>query len=304
MKWDVFISHASEDKDSVARPLASLLTRSGLAVWLDAHELRLGDSLSAKLNEGIAESRFGVVILSRAFFAKDWPTRELAALTALESRQRKVTLPVWHGIDAEVVAKYMPLMADKLAVDTGGGLGTVATYILDIVVPLRAHELRVPLDHYFPEDRKLFEDLAQLFNRPAFRGPFLWQTDPEPHQRAMRQTLKALNTGIVEDSAGKIQNTIEPITRIRDSKLHARMQHVETQLKATSNLVEVLHTATESSRHIEILSEIDKKRDAIIANLNEIWSCFGLHPLPIPTEITDSTDVWERFLNPEPQSHD
>jgi TIR domain len=80
VKWDVFISHASEDKELVARPLAQLLTGSGLHVWLDENELRLGDSLRIKLDQGLAASQFGVVVLSRAFFAKDWPQRELDGL--------------------------------------------------------------------------------------------------------------------------------------------------------------------------------------------------------------------------------
>jgi hypothetical protein len=57
MLWDVFISHASEDKDTVARPLAKLLEDKGLRVWIDEQQLRIGDSLSRKINDGLAFSR-------------------------------------------------------------------------------------------------------------------------------------------------------------------------------------------------------------------------------------------------------
>jgi hypothetical protein len=57
--WDAFISHASEDKDSVARPLANHLAGFGLKVWLDESELHLGDSLREKIDAGLAQSRFG-----------------------------------------------------------------------------------------------------------------------------------------------------------------------------------------------------------------------------------------------------
>src|SRR5215813_9392048 len=130
MKWDIFISHASEDKELVARPLADLLRSSGVTVWLDENELRLGDSLKAKIDQGLAESRYGVAILSRAFFAKDWPQRELDGLTARDSPQRKVILPVWHGIDQHFIARYSSLLAGKLAISTDRGLGAVATEIL------------------------------------------------------------------------------------------------------------------------------------------------------------------------------
>jgi serine/threonine protein kinase len=71
--WDVFISHASEDNETVARPLAAHLREAGLRVWLDEHELLLGDSLRREIDRGLAQSRWGVVILSRHFLDKEWP---------------------------------------------------------------------------------------------------------------------------------------------------------------------------------------------------------------------------------------
>lgn len=295
MNWDVFISHASEDKALVARPLADLLRGSGLTVWLDENELRIGDSLRAKIDQGIADSRFGVVIISEAFLRKDWPQRELDGLAALESLQRKVILPVWHGVDGPFIARYSPLLASKLAANTDKGLGTVATEVLKVVVPMRAEEISAPLKDFFPEDRSLFANFTEVFNRPAFRGPFLWQTDPAPFQRAIKLTLKAINTGLVEDNSGIVRKTIGSITQIKDAKLHSAMQHVATQLKTIDNLIESPRQASDSCRHDEICRDIDRRRDAIIESLNRIWACFGLHPLPIPTQIKDSTDAWEQF---------
>jgi len=40
-KWDVFISHASEDKDAFVRPLALALCNLGVRVWYDEFSLRL-----------------------------------------------------------------------------------------------------------------------------------------------------------------------------------------------------------------------------------------------------------------------
>ncbi len=131
--WDVFISHASEDKAEVARPLSNLLTQAGLRVWLDEYELRVGDSLTAKIDHGLANSRYGIVILSPAFFSKDWPQRELNGLATLESSTRKVILPVWHGITRTFVANYSPLLADRLASNTSKGLSTVVQEIITSV---------------------------------------------------------------------------------------------------------------------------------------------------------------------------
>src|SRR5262249_7850007 len=80
---DAFISHASEDKAALARPLADELKARGYSVWLAEYELRVGDSVYGSIDDGLRRARFGVVILSRNFFAKNWPRRELSALAAL-----------------------------------------------------------------------------------------------------------------------------------------------------------------------------------------------------------------------------
>ena len=86
LQWDVFISHASEDKDEVARPLADLLAGHRLRVWLDECELKLGHSLRAKIDEGLRASRFGLIILSSHFFLKQWTRAELGGLLRAKPR--------------------------------------------------------------------------------------------------------------------------------------------------------------------------------------------------------------------------
>src|SRR5687768_15661208 len=124
--WDVFISHAREDKATVARPLAERLQMSGLTVWIDEQTLTLGDSLRQKIDEGLSQSKYGVLVLSPNFFAKKWPKRELDALFTREDAEGKVVLPVWHNISAEEVARAAPLLASRLAASTTEGLDYVA----------------------------------------------------------------------------------------------------------------------------------------------------------------------------------
>jgi len=134
MEWDIFISHASEDKESVARPLTRLLQELGLKVWLDANELTLGDNLSKKIDEGLAHSSYGVVILSEYFFQKQWPRDELAGLATRQLVDaRKVILPVWHGVDQSFIVRYSPPLAGALAVSTKDGLEKVAAEIMHAV---------------------------------------------------------------------------------------------------------------------------------------------------------------------------
>lgn len=129
MSWDLFISHASEDKEDIARPLAALLESRGLKIWFDECELTLGDSLRQRIDQGLAESRFGLVILSPDFFAKEWPQKELDGLVAREVGQRKVILPVWHGVENTDVARFSPLLAGRLAVNTKQGLNAIVAAI-------------------------------------------------------------------------------------------------------------------------------------------------------------------------------
>lgn len=98
-KWDAFICHASEDKDEIARPLAENLRNLGLNVWYDEFTLKVGDSLRRKIDAGLRNSDFGVVILSKNFFLKNWPRVELDGLyTKATAGIRKVILRVWHDV--------------------------------------------------------------------------------------------------------------------------------------------------------------------------------------------------------------
>jgi hypothetical protein len=130
---DVFISHAHEDKE-VARPLAEALRQRGLTVWYDEYVLRLGDSLRQVIERGLASARFGVVILSPSFFAKEWPQVELDALLARETMNRtKVLLPVWHKLTLAEVTARSPILAGRLAVSSTKGIPFIVEQILEVV---------------------------------------------------------------------------------------------------------------------------------------------------------------------------
>ena len=133
-EYDIFICHAGEDKNEVARPLAEALIAKGLKVWYDEFELRLGDSLRRKIDDGLATSRYGVVILSESFFGKEWTRKELDGLVAREDGKHKVILPIWHGVNKEYVVRYSPTLADKVAASTSEGLDRVVDKILATVM--------------------------------------------------------------------------------------------------------------------------------------------------------------------------
>jgi hypothetical protein len=112
-EFDLFLSHASEDK-AFTRPLAEALAQRGLHVWFDETAIRIGDSLRESIDRGLTRSRFGVVVFSHSFFAKKWTNYELNGLVTREVQGRKVILPVWHPLlSLEDLAGYSPSLADK-----------------------------------------------------------------------------------------------------------------------------------------------------------------------------------------------
>lgn len=116
--YDVFVSHASEDKDDFVRDFVKCLQQNGLKVWYDEFTLRVGDSLRRSIDNGLRNSRYGIVVLSEAFFSKEWPQRELDGLFAREVNGEKVILPIWHKISKNEVLKFSPIIADMLALNT------------------------------------------------------------------------------------------------------------------------------------------------------------------------------------------
>jgi hypothetical protein len=114
--YDVFISYATEDKDDFVRPLVTALTAQDLVVWYDEFSLSVGDSLRRGIDRGLANSRFGTVVLSGSFFAKNWPQYELDGLVAKEMQGRKVILPIWHNLTKDELLRHSPSLADKVAI--------------------------------------------------------------------------------------------------------------------------------------------------------------------------------------------
>jgi hypothetical protein len=293
MKWDVFISHASEDKADVARPLTDLLEKAGLRVWLDDNELKLGDSLRAKIDQGLAESSFGVVIVSKSFLGKNWPTRELDGLVALETPERKVVLPVWHQVGRSEVAEYSPTLASKVAVSTALGIDAVATSVLDAVFYYRGADI---FEAFHQSDREWFIEGLDVFTRPAWRGKYHGYTGQETYQKLIKQTIKTLNTGLVENSDGIVYKTIGSINRLRDPKLRATMLNISDLLKRIDNLIDT-HKPYPGA-YPEVVDEINRIRDDVINKLNRVWLAFGLHKLPVPSEVETTMSVYDSYGGP------
>jgi len=129
-EWDVFICHASEDKEELVRPLAISLVDQGLRVWYDEFTITVGDSLRQSIDRGLARSRYGIVIISPNFLQKRWPQNELDGLVAREIEGDKVILPVWHKIGEAEIRSHSPILAGRFGVLSEKGIDHVINELL------------------------------------------------------------------------------------------------------------------------------------------------------------------------------
>ena len=125
---DVFICHASEDKKNIARPLANSLDGIGVSYWIDEAEISWGDSIVEKINEGLASSRYIIVIFSPYFIKKAWPQKEFYAVFHKEISSNEVKiLPLFAGSESdkiEMLDKF-PLIRDKLYLSWEDGVENI-----------------------------------------------------------------------------------------------------------------------------------------------------------------------------------
>lgn len=119
-EYDVFVSHAWEDKDDFVEEFVRALENRNLKVWYDKNRLKWGDSMRNKIDEGLRASKFGVAVLSPSYIAegKYWTKAELDGLFQLESIGGKKLLPIWHNLTKNQVMEYSPMIASKFAMST------------------------------------------------------------------------------------------------------------------------------------------------------------------------------------------
>jgi hypothetical protein len=122
-RYHFFISHASEDKESWAKPLQIELEELGCQVWIDDEQIEVGDNLIQQLNQGLRESKYIVAIISRSWLQKKWSKAEGNAalyqtITRTINDSHGRILPIRHGITQEALASEVPLLGPVLTLST------------------------------------------------------------------------------------------------------------------------------------------------------------------------------------------
>jgi len=129
--YDVFIGHASEDKEEVAKPIYESCERLGVKAFLDEKYIEWGDSLTEKINNALGKSRFFLAILSVVSIKKSWPKREFNSALAREISGEQKILPLIVG-DKDAIFKEIPLIADKMYLEWAKNPQHIAEKIRDM----------------------------------------------------------------------------------------------------------------------------------------------------------------------------
>ena len=149
MGFEIFISHASEDKDRFVRPLAVWLDQRGIRIWYDEYVLVPGDSIREKINEGLRQCPYGTVVLSPRFYAKPWPQRELNSLFSLisGSSDRRL-IPVLLDMTFSDLGICDPLLADIKGISAESGVEAVGRAIIQVMEKREAARRHAGLTQY------------------------------------------------------------------------------------------------------------------------------------------------------------
>ena len=118
VEYDVFISHATEDKKTFVEDLVNALREKAVKVWYDSLNIKWGDSLRTQIDNGLKKSAFGIVVLSENYIEKGWTRYELEGLFNIEMTQGKTILPIWHNITKQQVMNFSPTLAGRMALSS------------------------------------------------------------------------------------------------------------------------------------------------------------------------------------------
>jgi hypothetical protein len=171
--YDVFLSYAGEDRP-IAAELADALDGTGFNVWYDKFQLRVGDRLLERINDGLNNSRYGLLLISPAFLSKAWPRYETDALVRDWIGGQKVLLPIWHEVDEATVREHQPGLAGVFALSTADGIPALAIELAKSMVGAAGTVAFVP--EYMQPVVRFLRGMAELTTRPGHGGAFsIWE---------------------------------------------------------------------------------------------------------------------------------
>ncbi|GCC50109.1 hypothetical protein SanaruYs_03240 [Chryseotalea sanaruensis] len=263
-EYDAFISHAVEDKIPIANELCDRLQKAGLKIWYSGRELNAGDSISATISDGLNQSRFGIVILSKHYISKTWTIREFYHFMAREKEGQKVILPVMYNVGLEDLAQKDLTMADRFGIKAEQGLDHVVSRLLEAISKEKDSEKKVK--HGSRRWLNIGLAVSILLALGYVGKTILTKTSEKPTIESMEAAVKArvaamentiLTTNLYNiKKAGAKPTTIESIdslyTAFKNMKSYYRNEYEFnnglTTVRAKKNVAAILQTDVEALR--------------------------------------------------------
>lgn len=190
--WDVFISHASEDKARIAVPLKAALEQAGISAWIDLEQIKLGDSFPSAIDLGLQRCRFGLLLLSPRFFQKPWAKAELDAFLAMElsAAGQKRLLPIVCDMSFDDLREHSPLLASRRAMHWADGIDKIVGAIAEVVTGTPQVVSPPPTASPMPSHPPVALDALVLLLLKSGRMVYSESLDVESRADGMDITLK------------------------------------------------------------------------------------------------------------------
>lgn len=169
-------------------------------VWYDDYKIVPGQSLRGSIDRGLSSCDFGIVVLSPKFFEKNWTETELDALFALESKNRKVIIPIWLDVGVEELRRFSVILSTRAAIQAGQPIPAIVDRIIFATsLAQRTHEVLEP----DPATKALTDAMAALSSRelddsvlPTPAGAKLYQSTLDRICHQVWARLSAFNNEI------------------------------------------------------------------------------------------------------------
>lgn len=205
---DLFISHASEDKDALVRPLAEALRDEGLEVWYDEFTLYPSDGLRESIDKGLATSKYGLVVLSPHFFAKGWTNWELDGLVQRQVGGERVIIPIWHQVSRDDVQAFSLPLANIKAIHSSLGVPRVVEEVVRTVnrpvpAPAGAEPISRTDAPISTDAEERLERANGLFQEGNLGGATMVWQDLSHSDDLDVATIASFNLGIVLERQGR-----------------------------------------------------------------------------------------------------
>jgi hypothetical protein len=148
----LFLSYCSTDRAFADKLHSALSTKDRLEIWYDQDRLQLGDSLVFSISDGLNRCDYGIVLLSPAYMDSIWCQREFASMVALERTEKKIILPIWHGVNLQQVTAFSPFLGDTVAIRSDLPLDEIVLAVEAVVWGgQKAREIGDPLQREYSE---------------------------------------------------------------------------------------------------------------------------------------------------------